>query len=1410
MKPLKSILGIDIGSVSISIVEIDSKKKILNWSYTFHHGDINQNLEKALRNIKIDRIDYIAATPSSTFYINSDIQYDQLVAVIRAGRHLHSSIGSILNVGGEKFNLSYFDEDNNYSGSRHNTSCAAGTGSFLDQQAVRLGLESPRELSKKALSNFSNLPDIATRCAVFAKTDLIHAQQEGYSIPQICDGLCRGLAKNIFNTLFSGGDIRFPVIFCGGVSKNLSVKKHLEQLINGKLVIDEYSNVYGALGAALCLSDELIIPSCLHHLALNNNTLGYQSISDILKTEKIEKKLFFPALALTMSDYPDFTSHDTFEYQGVETDIYPDPSSLGPIDCYLGVDVGSTSTKSIIMTDKKEVVAGFYTRTASKPVKAILSILRAQEYVIQKYNLDINIIGCGTTGSGRKLASKIIGADILPDEITAHAKAAVKLNPDVDTIIEIGGQDAKFTTLKHGNVTSSTMNAICAAGTGSFIEEQANKLGCPILDYSRRTESVKSPLSSDRCTVFMERDMNHFLALGYNTDQVLASALHSVRDNYLSKVASVGEIGDTILFQGATAKNKALVAAFEQKLKKKIHVSKYCHLTGALGICLLLSEQAVRSDSFKGFQLHNTKIPVKQETCQLCTNHCKITIAEVNNQIEAFGFLCGRDYETRTYIKPKQGFNLLKQRKKVLEHTGFTRGGHKFTIGLPAALHMMEDLNFWKNFFNHLGIKTITSENLKSPVKLGKNIASAGFCTPILSLHGHIAHLMEKTDFVFLPFYFEEPREDRSKRRQHCYYTQFAPSIISNLSAIDNSRLISPLVKYLYTNFYTKLELYKALKTKTSRDISFFNISSAWDKASELKQRNKEHLKKVYSTAQNQSENLSVVLVGRPYTILSRSLNSKIPDIFSNLNVNAFYQDMLDHDNYDFSDIDNLLKEIHWHHAAEILKATYIAANTDNLYPVYITSFNCSPDSFCKDYFKQIMEAYKKPYLILELDEHDSSVGYETRIEAAIEAFSNHKKFSLKNKIIDFKDINPEPLPDLKNKDIFFPNWDDITGKFLISILKKEGYNVYLMEETEETLKKCLKTNTGQCIPLNAVASSFIHTVKKYNIDPSNSVLWVGKSEIACNVKLYSHHIKHILKKEKNGFEKSELYTGELSFMDISMKVCANAYFAYMFGGLLRKVGCQIRPYEINRGETDRAIENAVSTIAKAFRRNSSKDQALMEALEPFSKIKVKKETRPKVSIFGDLYMRDNNIINQNLINYIEQNGGEVVTTPYSRFIRMIASTYFKKWFKEGKYIDLVSNKTLLFATTQMEKRFYKYFAPLLNENEIDYSDSPEDILGEYGMRPEHTGESMDNILKIHYVLKEHPDIALFVQVSPSFCCPSLVTEAMAEKIEKNTGVPVVSITYDLAGGNKNNVIIPFLKFSKKEIVQKKRLGDCL
>ena len=1412
-----TILGIDIGSVSVSVVGLTPGGTLEPAMALPHRGDIETALKTALGHTDMEQFQAIAATAGTPATIVRDADFDEQVAVIRAAKARHGTVGAILNVGGEKFSLSRFDAAGSYTGSRNNTACAAGTGSFLDQQSTRLGLSGPEALSRAALENRADIPDIATRCAVFAKTDLIHAQQEGFSVPQICDGLCRGLARNIVNTLFTDRHLTSPIIFCGGVSRNLSVKKHLETLIEAPLVRDPDAHLYGALGAALCLADEIeagtFVPGSAPSPGANTGLITPRRQR---QRQRHQQKHAFPQLQLTLSQYPDFDKGTHFVKNGVENDIYMDPARIAPQHCFLGMDVGSTSTKAVILTADGKVMAGFYTRTASRPVTAVQAIFRAMDTFVNTHHLCLTIAGCGTTGSGRKLSGAITGADLILDEITAHSRAAFELTPEVDTIIEIGGQDAKFTTMKNGVVTSSFMNTVCAAGTGSFIEEQAFKLGCPLCDYSRRAQSVRSPVSSDRCTVFMERDMNHFLSEGYSVDEVLASALHSVRDNYMTKVATEARIGNTILFQGATAKNRALVAAFEQRLQKPIHVSPFCHLTGALGVALTLRDQAPEKTGFRGLDLWQREIPVRRETCALCTNHCKLTIATMGEETVAFGFLCGRDYHTDHYVPPQDHFHLIKARKKGVTLPHPTPITQNFTIGIPAALHLVEDLAFWQVFFNYLGVRTRTSENMKSPLTRGRTVAAAEFCSPMTALHGHVAHLLEKTDHVFLPYYFENRTRSRKDRRQYCYYTQYAPTVVrSALEKGDRHRLISPIIKYLYTGFHTKTALYRALKSIPGARFSFIDVATAHEKALEWKKGADLQKRALMTRRRNRSTDVDVLLVGRPYTILSSGLNAGIPDIFAAMKVNAFFQDMLDLDHQDFTAIAPLLSEIHWEHAATILKASLVAARTPGLFPVFITSFKCAPDSFTVGYFKKIMEAHQKPYLVLELDEHDSSVGYETRIEAAVRAFRNHDAAAAVTHTPPpavpplLSRINPALDHRLTDKTIVMPNWDPLTGRFLAAVLRGEGYRALLLEETAETIKKSLKTNTGQCIPLNAIAQGYAQTIQNHQLDPERTVLWMSKSDIACNIKLYPHHIKTILEGMGGGLEKAGVYKGELSFSDISFKAALNAWFAYMFGGLLRSVGCRMRPYEIHAGETDRAIENAVDILVQAFEGQIPREAALEKALAPFKTMALGPDDspRPKVGIFGDFYVRDNDVMTHGLIHFIEAHGGEVVTTPYYRFARMIAGPYFRKWFKEGKYRALISGKTLLAAMGLMEKRYYRHFDPLLKEKDPAYDDPFEEILARYGVLPEHTGESMDNLLKIHYTLKTHPDLSLFVQASPSFCCPGLVTEAMGAAIERETGVPVVSITYDGLGGNPNRVIIPFLKYACRPTPQKRKSG---
>jgi len=1387
------ILGIDIGSVSIHIVLLTLEGKIIYTSTEAHRGEVRQCFSKLIENIDIKKIVYVAATEATPSFIRATQFYDDQLTIIRAAKYYHKNFDAILHIGGEKFSLSRFDEEQHYLGAKQNTSCAAGTGSFLDQQARRLNLSGgSEELSKKALLNTKKIPDIATRCAVFAKTDLIHAQQEGYGIEQICDGLCYGLAKNISNTLFKANHTGESIIFCGGVSHNDAVKNHLENITGYSFITDANSKFYGASGAALCLMDDV-----LSHRKMTKAFLVFPD--DIYIGSKKQTHLSYPPLELTLSQYPEFKCFSSYMTDDVEADIYQNPALMVLQEGYMGLDVGSTSTKSILINQDGLPVAGFYTKTASRPVKAIQKIFKAYDTFFKAYGLHFEIKGCGTTGSGRRMAGRIIGADIEPDEITAHAKAACNLNENVDTIIEIGGQDAKFTLLKNGIVTASVMNTVCAAGTGSFIEEQAIKLGCPLSEYSRMAEGVSSPVTSDRCTVFMERDINYFFAQGYQRNEILASVLHSVRDNYLTKVANISKIGQCILFQGATARNKALVAAFEQKLNKPIHVSRYCHLTGALGVALLVKEKQLDISGFRGFELWENEIPVRQETCELCTNYCKLTIAEVNGETLAYGFLCGRDYQTNKMVPKKNSHSLFQSKNRIFQRIEKPLVKHDFTIGIPKALHVYEDLEFWVYFFSKLGIKTVTSASLKNPVKLGKKNAKAEFCAPVMSLHGHIEYLMGVADYVFLPFYFEENTGKKDRRRQYCYYTQFSPSIVSCLSEFDQKRLISPMIKYLYTNFYTKLELYKTLKNISSDFLfSFFDISTAYDRAVEFNETCRMKKKELFEKHKAGDSDINVVLLGRPYTVLTDTMNNNIPRLFENLGVKTFFQDMLDDKNFDFSEIDPLLKEIHWKYVAQILKTAFIAAKTEHLYPVYISSFKCAPDAFGIDYFKQIMETHNKPYLILELDEHDSSVGYETRVEAAVQAFLNHNSLISKDKNTDISHLHPKFLLKIGNKTILFPNWDTFTGNLIVSVMKNEGYKALLMEETQDTLKKSILTNTGQCIPLNAVAAAFIHTVEKKELDPSDCALWLNPSEIACNIKMYPYHIKKILERNGNGFEKAEIYKGELSLFDISFKASTNAYFAYMFGGLLRSIGCKIRPYEIHKGETDQALKDALALLCNTFEKGVDKEPSIKTIMDMFLNIQTKHEQRPKIGIFGDLYVRDNDILNQDLIHFIEDNGGEVITTPYYKYLKIIANSYFRKWFKEGKYVSLMSNKALLVVMQTMEKKYYKYFEPILGRSVFKVNAVVETILSDYGILQEHTGESMDNILKIHHIISEYPDLKLLIQTNPAFCCPGLITESMAHKLEEKLNVPIVSITYDISGGNKNKVIIPFLKDSRK------------
>lgn len=1434
-------IGIDIGSVSTSLVVVEGES-VTFAAHRPHHGDPAATLSHILKTPALPEVALVGYTSSTPAILSAGIECDGDLACILAVRALAPDVRSLLVVGGEKFRLFRFSESGEYRGMTANSSCAAGTGSFLDQQARRLGLTSSAELAAVAAQNRGERPPIASRCAVFAKTDLIHRQQEGYALSEICDGLCYGLARNVADTLFGGAGPEEPLIFGGGVALNEAVRSNLEDLTGATMRTIDASHVLGAVGAALNVQNE-------HRKGAGP---GPARIKDLIRPLSAGKRGHYAALS-EPSDYPDFSSHDrrvrasgVSEHSAqIEVDVYEADAGSYAAGSFLGIDIGSTSTKAVLINEAGCVLAAFYTATGGKPLPAVRALFSAMEATMGEVGSVPEIVGTATTGSGRKFIGTIVGADVVVDEITAHARAAVELSEDVDTIIEIGGQDSKFTTVKSGSVTFSQMNTVCAAGTGSFLEEQAARVDASVEEYGALCIGVEAPLTSDRCTVFMERDINELMHEGYAREEVLTAAVHAVRENYLSKVAASGEIGDRIVFQGATAKNRALVAAFEHSLDRPVHVSRYCHVTGALGAALIARESVENETSFRGTGLWRTPVPVETEICSYCRNHCRIRVATVGGTRVAYGFLCGRDYEDAGYVKrTTSGYDLLRRRRQVIEHavsaaweqqhqaaelgsaanglirivkgSRHTVNDHKCTIGIPSGLHLYEDIPFWRVFFEQLGHNVMTLRLSADDIQRGKAIQGAEFCFSVAAFHGQCRRLLDNADILFVPAYRDKTatsgkvdKSGESSERKGagmlCYYSQYASVLAS--PSVKHDRVIAPLLCPHRGVRAVVKELTVALRGLPGPAVDERDVAEAFRTATIAARRVREGLRTEGRAWQAgvEGRGYSVVLFGRPYAVLQRAANKRIPELLDEYGVCAAYQDMLPGGERYSSESDALLSSVPWYYAEQVLSGAVYVAGCAGLYPVLITSFKCSPDSFIVDCFKRLFESVHKPYLILQLDEHDSSVGYETRIEAALRSFENHAGRAeappaevRRQEFVDRTPPFPRPSGSMWDGTVLFPNWDPIVCPLLAANLRRHGVNAHVLEETPVTIRESMGANTGQCLPVNIITHEVVEYVRRHSLPPERTVLWMIGSTWSCNISRYPNYIRECFIAAGEPYGRIDVAVGDITHVDVSPAATVHAYFAYMLGGLLRRLVCRLRPYERVAGATDRALGKCRRELIRVFETGGKFADAAEMIVKQFSAVDVEFAQRPKVAIFGDIYVRDNDVFNQDLIRVIEQAGGEVVCTPYNEYVKIMAPAYFGRWRKKGELTRSAKYGMLLRTIRLMEKRHEAIIRPFTDAIGLPRFDGnePRDVeaeVGRFGLSLYHEGESFENVLKILHLVRVHDDLALFVQASPAFCCPSLVTEAMGHDIERITGVPVVTVTYDGTGAPKNGVVVPYV-----------------
>ncbi|MFW6158746.1 MAG: acyl-CoA dehydratase activase-related protein, partial [Planctomycetota bacterium] len=1064
----------------------------------------------------------------------------------------------------------------------------------------------------------------------------IHLQQEATPDHDIVAGLCRALARNFRSNICRGKEFEKPIAFQGGVAANAGMIRAFEDVLGldaGELVIPEHFASLGALGAALTARRQGKLAPMPDVATLDEH----------LATFKPEAKRLDP-----LND--DGYSCET------------EPAALGgqpPVDAYLGVDVGSISTNLVLLDRQKRVIAREYLMTAGRPIKAIQEgLLR----IGRTFKDKVVVRGAGTTGSGRYLTGDFIGADVIKNEITTHARAAALIHPDVDTVFEIGGQDSKYISLRNGAVVDFTMNKVCAAGTGSFLEEQSERLGVKIdEEFGDAALRAAAPCDlGDRCTVFVESSLNHYQQIGVERDDLIAGLCYSIVNNYLSKVVETRRIGDVILFQGGTAYNRGVRAAFEKVLGKPVIVPPQHDVMGAIGAALIAMEETDRPSGFKGFDLSDRKYAVETFECTDCPNHCEIKRVTVEGEAPLFyGSRCGKYDEQKRQAHEQEGPRLFRERRELLltaypKDTPDNPNGR--TVGIPRAAHYFELYPLWKAFFTELGFEVVRSSDTNQQViRDGIEHVSAETCFPIKVAHGHVLDLIRRgVDSLFLPCVVDlEPGEPDFTNYFACPYIQSMPYFVR--SAIDLSgaetRLLDPVIHMSRGRDHVARVLADAVKelgvskraARRAAETGFRALDRFFER---LAARGREVLDSLGP------DDVAIAIVSRPYNGCDPGLNLNLPEKLRSLGAVALPIDALPLENHPVS---GDFPHMYWKYGQRILAAARYIRRQDNVQGLYVTNFGCGPDSFINKFFEREMRG--RPFLTIEIDEHSADAGVITRCEAYLESLRTARHEPKPKPVIE----RPQyvPIRD-KGRKLYFPHMSD-HGRTVAALMQRAGVRTEALPlSDEESLVIGRKFTTGrECYPCIVTTGDIVKKTMEPDFDPDRSAFLMPEAKGPCRFGQYNKFHRMVL--DDIGLEQVPLFTlsqnedYDESLAKLGPGMRRDAWRGFVLVDLLQKLVRCTRPYELNPGETDALYEQCLERLERALRGGEKLIPLAARFRRAFERVQVDRSIRkPKIGVVGEIYVRNNDFANNFLVRKLEALGAEVALPAFQEWIDYI------------------------------------------------------------------------------------------------------------------------------------------------------------
>ena len=1269
-------VGLDVGSTTVKIVVMDEKLNAIYTSYERHYSDTKNTVCKVLTDFAEKYKDYeytIALTGSGAMSAARFLDLPFIQEVVACKRSVEKYIPEtdvVIELGGEDAKIIYFGKSIEQ---RMNGTCAGGTGAFIDQMASLLNTDSMglNELAK----DHKMIYPIASRCGVFAKTDVQPLINEGAEKADIAASIFQAVVNQTISGLACGRPIRGKIAFLGGPLNYLSELRNrfIEtlQLTDKTTIIPKDAHLLVAKGAAL--------ESC-ESKAITNEKL--KSKIKMLESSHDSTSKPLNPLFVTTSEY------DQFKERHSKAKVPKKDLKDFKGDCFLGIDAGSTTTK-IALTDMDDnLLYSMYKSNEGSPLKSVMSMLKELYRILPK---DAKLRYSGVTGYGESLIKTALNVDLGEIETIAHYTAAKRFMPDVTSIVDIGGQDMKYIRIKDGSINNIMLNEACSSGCGSFIETFSKSLNLPIGEFVEAALESRSPVDlGSRCTVFMNSKIKQAQKEGSTVGDISAGLSYSVIKNAIQKVMKIRDVetlGNHIVVQGGTFYNDAILRAFELIVGKEVIRPDIAGLMGAYGVAIIAKEQyeanldmTYHSTISDEKEIEKLEIKTNHVRCQGCENHCLLTINIFNNgQRHISGNRCekGAGIVTKTGALP----NLYKYKQerlfdyyKPLSEEEATRG----TIGIPRVLNMYEDYPFWFTFLTKLGFRVLISEksNRKTYEKGMESMPSESVCYPAKLSHGHIVSLIQQG--VKTIFYPCIPYSRKEFAQADNHYN--CPIVISYSEVLKNN--VEELKDVKFLNPFLPFDAKKLVET--IQDLPEFKEykfkKRELMKAAKAAEEEYQHFKDdVQAEGQKALDYIKennargIVLAGRPYHV-DPEVNHGIDTLITSLGLVVLSEDSIQNQ----ADIRHNLRVVNqWVYHSRLYAAADFVGQRDNLELVQLNSFGCGVDAVTTDQVDEILSSYDKMYTLIKIDEVNNLGAVKIRIRSLLASMNKRMQAAKaepfthilddeeeignyeRNRVEYTKEMNDEHYT------ILCPQMAPIHFEILEETVKSCGYNFVVLKEcTEHTVEVGLKyVNNDACYPSILTTGQLIEALQSGKYDINKTAVIMSQTGGGCRATNYIGFIRKAMKDA--GYANVPVVSFNVVGMEkmtgfkLTPKLIGRLAKAVIYGDLLQKLAAKNRAYEVNKGDTQVVYDKWLAKCKHLVHGTTFKEfkKSLYDMVDDFEEIKVDmSQPKPKVGIVGEVLIKyqpfGNNFVGQKL----EDAGCEVIYPEFMGFIKFIAT----------------------------------------------------------------------------------------------------------------------------------------------------------